>query len=352
MKTPNYSGDPRDPTDDTPFDAFDVQSKSASTVGSLKNNSLKAAGYAYLVGDAALFASGYMGGRSKEAMSGLVYTIGGAACAKFANPKAEKQLQLLGARLGEHLREVHVPIPDQPDLQELTKKGGLIDHAEAFLYKYPSQVLNATYAVGGAQLLRSGLQHGKHWDTASGALVAAGGLAGLLIKEKAPDADHPPKTAFAKAVSWFQEKPLRLSGGLYALNNVTLIMSALEERKAKPANHSYMFKFLTAASYIFGNTMLALSSKDNSGKKEDCDAALEKLADASARIIAAQHKEVREALTQDIATYLAAQPEVTMKAPEIVDMLHKRLKPMNRVVASSWMGKLVAVPQEPNYTGL
>lgn len=332
LKIPHYDGDPADKTDDTPFDA-------------LKDSSLKAAGYAYLVGDAALFASGVMSGRKGEAASGLLYTVGGLTCARYANPKAEKQLQLLGARLGAYLRKEGVAIPDQPDLQALMKPGGVMDHVEAFLYAYPSQVLNATYAAGGIQLLRSGLQHGKRWDMASGALVAAGGLAGLLVHEHPADPEHPPRTPFSRALSWLQEKPLRISGGLYALNNATLIMSALGERRETPANRSYMFKFLTAASYIFANAMLAISSKENGAGREQGDDALDRLADAAARIIAAQPQALREGLTQHVAAFLAAQPEVPLKAEDIALLMQQKLRSVRAPAPGGWLSRLDAPPQ-------
>ncbi len=328
MTVPNYPGDPNDKTDDTPFDA-------------LKDKSLKAAGYAYLVGDASLFTSGMMAGRHKEAASGLLWGVGGLVCAKYANPSAEKQLKLLGSRLGDYLRKEGVEIPVNAEVKDLLKPGGVIDTVESFLYKYPSQVLNATYAVGAGTMVRSGLQHNKKWDIASGALIAAGALSGLLIHEKAPDPENPPKTAFAKAASWLQEKPLRISGGFFAVNNAALIMSALNERKENPAQKSYMFKFLTAASYIFGNSMLAMSSKENKGNKEHCDEALEKLSTASAQIIAAQPKEVQDGLVQHIAAFLSAQPEVTEKADSIAAMLQQKLSGVHAAPQQSgWMAKL------------
>lgn len=324
-----------------------------SVFDALKGNSLKTAGYGYLVGDAALFASGLMAGRNNEAISGLIYTVGGLACAKYANPDAEKQLKLLSSRLGGYLRKQGVEIPDTPDNKMLNTQGGIIDNIETFMYKYPSQVLNATYAVGGLQLVKSGMKHGKGWDTASGALVAAGGLAGLLIQEKKPDPDHPAKGAVGKAMEWLQEKPLRASGALYALNNVTLIMSALGERKANPAQKSYMFKFLTAASYIFANGMLAISSKDNNAKSEANTEATEKLTEAAARVIAAQAPELQEALVSHIAGYLSSQPEIHLKAEEISDMLHQKLKASpSQGPAASWQRWLYdhnGLPTTPSF---
>jgi len=329
MTVTNYPGDPKDSTDDTPFDA-------------LKHKSLKAAGVAYLIGDAGLFASGMMAGRYKEASSGLLWGIGGLVCAKYANPNAEKQLKLLSARLSDYLHKQGVVIPESPDTENLTRKNGVVDHVEAFMHQYPSQILNATYAIGAAQLVRSGLQHGKHWDAASGALIGAGALAGLLVQEKKPDPDHPAKGAFSKAVAWLQEKPLRISGGLYALNNVTLIMSALKERKTNPAQKSYLFKFLTAASYIFGNAMLAVSSKENGGTEGDTKTAMDQLATSAAHVIAAQAPEVQEGLISHIAGYLSSQPDVGMKAEEINVLLHTKLKETRGLgsPSSSWIARL------------
>ncbi len=312
-----------------------------SRLQGLKDNSLKTAGYGYLVGDAALFASGLMAGRPKEAMSGLLYTVGGLACARYANPSADKQLSQLSHRLGKYFQEQNVTIPDSPDTKQLMEPGGMIDHVESFMYKYPSQILNATYAVGGLQLMRSGMQYGKHWDTASGALVAAGGIAGLLLKEKKADPDHVPHGIIEKTQAWMQEKPLRVSGALYALNNVTLIMSALAERKANPAQKSYMFKFLTAASYIFANTMLSMSSKDNHGKSDASTHALEQLSDTAAKVIAAQPPELQEALVQHVAGFLSSQPEVHFKAEELAAMLTDRLRGVAvKFAPGSWQHKL------------
>ncbi len=330
MAIPPTIGDDDDKTGDSVFD-------------SLKDSSLKAAGYAYLVGDAALFASGMMAGRYKEAATGLIWGLGGLAPARYGNPSAEKQLQLLSTRLGQYLRKEGVEIPRTPDTKWLTQEGGIIDHVESFLYKYPSQMLNAIYAGGAAQLLRSGIQHGKHWDTASGALVAAGGLAGLLVPERKPDPDHPPESMIGKAWAWLQEKPLRISGTLYALNNVTLTLSAIKEMRTNPAQKSYLFKFLTAGSYIFANAMLAMSSKGHGGGNEDHKMeAMEKLADVSARVIAAQAPEVQEALVQHISGFLSSQPEVHLRAEQITDMLHQKLTQSipSPAVMAGWQQRL------------
>ncbi len=301
-----------------------------SAVEKLKDHSLRAAGVAYLVGDAALFASGMKAGRYKEATSGLLWGIGGLVCAKYGNPDADKQFELLSGRLGDYLKKQHIEIPQNPDTEILNRKGGVIEHAETFLYAYPSQILNTVYAIGASQLVLSGMQHRKGWDTASGALILGGALAGLLIPEKKPDSEHPAHNMMDRCVEWVEEKPLRLSGALYALNNVTLTMSAIKEMQTNPAQKSYLFKFLTAGTYLFGNAMLAISSKEHAEGCKENNVALEKIADTSARVIAAQAPEVQAALVEHIAAYLSAQPEVCRKAEDISALLYSKLEEVSR----------------------
>ena len=117
-------------------------------------------------------------------------------------------------------------------------------------------------------------------------------------------------------------------------------MSGIKEYKANPANKSYMFKFLTAASYMLGNTLLCMSSKDNAGSQQQVDEALDKLATASAQIIAAQAPEMRQSLLQHMAGFLASQPEVTLKAPDIEALMQKKMQSLTMPTQSGWLSKL------------
>jgi hypothetical protein len=269
---------------------------------------LKLAGYGYLLGDAALFASGMASGHHKEAATGLIWTTGALTLARYGKPDQEHQLQEFNQQLREHFERENVAIPLGSNLSsaELSKHGGVVHTIENFLHKYPSQTLNAIYALGSVQLIRSGVQHGKHWDVASGALVAGGALAGLLIPQQKPDPDHPPQGTMAKAWSWIQEKPLRLSSGLYMANNVTLAMSAMRERQQNPAQKSYMFKFLTVASYVVANGLLAMSSKEDQTLAAD-PVLQQKLEDTAAAVIAAQPPQVQQAILKNTSAYLAQQ---------------------------------------------
>ena len=342
-------------------------------VDMLKEHSLKAAGYAYLVGDAAIIASGLLDKNKtpkekyQRAAVGAAWGLGGLAAARYGNPTAEKQLELLCNRLGDYLRMQGVVIPDRPELADIAKEGGLVHHVQSFMYAHPSEVLNTIYVLGSAQLVTNGLLgHSKananaatltademkkakrvaHSDTASGLFIGAGALAGLLIPEKTPDPTHPAQGSLGRAMAWVQEKPLRVSGLLYHANNASMLWGAFAARGEKGGNKNYLWRFLTAGSYIFGNTMLALSSK-NFGKDNKDPKMLEKLSELSAQVIAAQPKDVQEALVQQISGYLGAQPEIEKHAKEIAQILHAKLAAVSQSAAGGlWTDAVSKSPGE------
>ena len=330
----------------------------ASRLSHLKDNSLKAAGYAYLIGDAALFVAGIAakdpktGKRNyKDATVGLAWGLGGVAAAVFGNPKADKQLKLLNYRLGKHLREEGVQIPSDPTTAELAKKGGVIDKVQSFLYTYPSESLNAVYAAFATLLIYSGIKSNNNAKAVTGALITAGGLAGLLIHEKKPDPEHPAQGFVAKTCEWVQEKPLRISGTLYGLSNIGLVLTAFKAKKDHPHQKlSYWSLFLTATSYIFANTMLRLSSKDHSGEGDvrESRKALQNLADGAAHVIAAQPPKAQEFLVKNITDYLSKDPMVSLSANEITELLNNKLAMVQKYSPESdnkWQ-KFVKKPSE------
>lgn len=311
-----------------------------STLESLKEQSLKAAGYGYLLGDASLFASGMMSGRRKEALTGLLWGIGGLVLARYGSPDARKRLELLYNDLGDYLVSQGIAIPEGSPIHAAMKihDGGVVDNIEQFFYRYPSQTLNALYAVGSAQLLASGLQHGKGWDAASGALVGTGALGGLLIPERKRETQEEQGKKDAGGLwAWLQEKPLRASGYCYMANNVTLTLSALNEMRANPAQKSYWFKFLTVGSYVGANALLAMSSKDNvSAKKQDEQRqSLAELERVAAEVIAYQPPERRAALVEQLAGFLSAREGVGANASEIAQGIAAALAPGTVVSADA-----------------
>lgn len=328
----------------------------------LKENSLKAAGVAYLIGDAAIVASGLATGNKARTLTGLAWGAGGAFPAVFGNPSEERQLRMVTEKLGAYLRKQGIEIPKDPKMQALMKEGGVAEHAANFFYQHPSEALNAIYALGATQMVAGGLKETSKgakgtgaFDVASGVLVGAGALAGLLVKEKQPDPDNPPKTGMEKFKQWAQEKPLRVSGALYTLNNAAMLGAAISKRKeakqSAAAMKDYRLRFLTTGTYIFANAMLAMSSKNHHDGGHSVDMTSQ-LADLSAKVIAAQPRQVQEALVQNVAGYLSAQPEIDKTAPEIAELLHSKLASVKQqpMQQASWQERtrpVLSGPQTP-----
>lgn len=305
--------------------AMTMNQSEQSGFDTLTGNSLRAAGFAYLVGDAAIIATGMLEKDLKKVSVGAMWGLGGLAAARYGNPNAEKQLELFSAKLGAYLKKQGVAIPDTPETHLLAKEGGIIDHIESFLYAHPSEALNAVYAIGAAQLIRSGMKKsgGKALDfmpdIISGALVGAGALAGLLIPEKKPEPGKQPDGI----EGWIQEKPLRVSGALYAANNAAMLWGAHKKQKQSPQQGSHVSRYLTAAAYIFANTMLFLSNRNQTEDvKHDLTG---RLCDAAAHVVAAQPPETRATLMQQVAGFMASQPDIHRSANEIASLLNTRL---------------------------
>jgi hypothetical protein len=302
----------------------DTSVTSAATA--LQDNSLKGAGYSLLLADCALIASGLKAGKGKEAFGGVYGLLAGFVGSRYGNPNAETQLKLTHQKLGAYLKQQGIEIPEKPDAKELTKEGGVLHHIESFLYAHPSQVMNVLYSMVGLQFLRSGLQQNTFDMKASGSLLIAGALSGLLISEKAPDPENPPEGAVNKLTSWIQEKPLRLTGTLFSANQFFLAKDALRERREHPEQKSYMFKMLAVAAFVLGNTLISLSSKSHGGGSKMDEETMGKLADTAAHIVAAQPREMQETLLEHMAGFLAAETNIDMSSQQISALFHAKME--------------------------
>ena len=233
-----------------------------------------------------------------------------------------------------------------PPRKLLAGRSGLLEHAQDFVAAHPAQVLNLVYALGGADMMRSGIKRGEYWDAASGALVTSGALSGLLLKENHDPAKHHADTRLGHAIDWAEEKPLRVSGLFFAANNATMAAGAFKQMRANPAEKSYLFKFLTVASYLFANAMLGLSSKGTPEAKDGNQRLLEALADRTALVVAGQPLPLQEALIEQVSGFLAGQPEAKFSASDLSAMLHKKLLEVavTKEADKSWQSRVLASP--------
>jgi hypothetical protein len=293
----------------------ELQEQSAPTEDK-QSQTLKIAGWSYLIGDAALYVAGRMENKGAQWV-GLLWGAGGVGAALFGNPKPEKQLELLSHDLRDYLQQHNITIPTSRETLLLTDKGGISERVQSFLHKHPSEVLNIAYGLGAIQMAHSGRKSGKYGDIASGILVGAGALAGLLIPEKKLAPGQKAETW----KEWVQEKPLRVTGSLYALNNIAMLHSAHESYQN--GQKSYIPRCITAASYIFANAMLFLSSRGQTDDSKNDIAS--QLANTAAHVIAAQPEFIQKALMLDISEYMAQQPGIHHTADTIAGMLQTKL---------------------------
>ena len=126
-----------------------------------------------------------------------------------------------------------------------------------------------------------------------------------------------------------------------------------EAKKHNSGNKGYLWRFLIAACYIFANSMLSLSSKDNANHStsEKSNHITDAIAEKAAFVIAAQPLNVQEELIKDISAHLATDTMVKMPANQIEALLHAKLKAMapatpqpNATGEKTWEGK-VAQPE-------
>ena len=319
-----------------------VDAPKGGKIERLQENSLRIAGVGQVLADTALMAYGAATGNMKVGSVGLLGWTTGSIGMRYGNPKSEKQLELVERQLGKYLRRQGVKVPKDPTAASLMQHGGIIENVESFMYAYPTQLMNVCLGLMGVQFTRSGVQHNQKALMASGVLLMAGALAGLLIPDKNPDPENPPHGTLQKAWSWIQENPLRLSGTLFNLNQVTLTVDALQERKRNPQKKAYMFKLAAVAGFVLFNTMMAMSSKGQGGGAQMDDETRGKLAEAACHIITSQPKDVQEELLDHISGYLSAQPYIHMKADKISAMLREKMTELGSQPQAGWQGRLAA----------
>lgn len=306
---------------------------------SKKPKSLQLSGLSYLLGDAAMFASGMLAsmannvdkaGTRKKAFTGALWGFGGAAAAYYGNPSADKKLEIFAHKLEKHLNDHGAIVSDatREHIDLLRGKHGVFHQIDRFLYEHPSEALNVVFAVGAGALLSSG----DKTRMMIGGLVGAGALAGLLIKEdkNAPDKAKHGNVA-QKALAWAQEKPLRVSGAFYFANNFFTIQDGINDYKKFKNQHfvaglkPHYFTFLTAASYILANGLLFMSPRGQIDQQHLATDDVVKLEQVAAEIIAAQPKANREALLQEVSKFLTKEKAVPIPVEHLAAQLNERV---------------------------
>lgn len=294
-----------------------------------RDHTLRLAGASYMLGDAAMMVAGQMRGQKNVVAGAAIWLAGGAAAAWYGNPNADHQLRILARRLVRHLEQNGIVIPTDIGAQSvLLKEPTLWEKLENFLHAHPSEMLNASYALGAGMLMRKGISK----DFWIGATILTGAISGLMITE---DKDARKKAEsgswFDRTIAYAREKPLRVSGTFYAVGNLFLAGKVAEDFSLRKSTYQgkaaqpYLFSTLQLACYLLSNSLLALSSRNQITEAGMGKEAIGGLEDAAARIIAAQPPQMKTLLIHDISHFLATQKGITQTQQEISTALYQRL---------------------------
>lgn len=320
---------------------------------SWRDKTLKAAGASYMVGDVAMVTAALA--RSKNpgekwlgtALGASVWFIGGVAAAVWGNPKPQKQLEIQASKLEQHFKQQGVTIADDArSRNQLLKKKSFLGKVSDFLYEHPSEMLNAMYAIGATMVLHDGIKVRKtksflpkqlnakgltemNTDFWIGALILAGAGTGLAVKED-PDARKKAegKGPLAKLHAYVAEKPLRVTSVLYGLNNVFLGAKAWQDhsKSAEFGNLKPHHASTTQlAAYLFANTMLFLSRRNQTSSAGFSADNVAKLEEAAAHVVASQPAEKQKAMLVEVASYMASQKGMGLTAQVIEQQLAERV---------------------------
>ncbi len=182
-------------------------------------------------------------GGTPELLSSAFYALGSIFAVGFGKDQSGQRLQDVSRPLAQYLEKSLGHIPAGTALaaeQENDKRRGTGDKFLSFLNRYPSELMNMSFAFAGAMIAlaaHQNTQDSKYHRILEGTLgvtTMLSGLAGTFIKEKEHDPDASKKHGMAKVWEYVQEHPLALAG--YGLMASTVIHGVLSVDKLRISN--------------------------------------------------------------------------------------------------------------------
>jgi hypothetical protein len=259
----------------------------------VNDNTITAAGWGFIAGDALLALAGIKRGDWAEAGTGILWGSTGVALAFFGKKDPEVQRSLIYRKLEDHLQQEGIPIPrnEHELMTALKRPDGIMSSLKDFMYNNAADFHHVVQSVGGMLLFKAGLDQQYYdvngnaqknwWKASSGVFVSAGQLLGMMpekepeqlavlpralsapaaaeiedVKEKAEDYPQhdtgkspaellpgPPDTRSwgKKTVDTFMERPLLFSGLFPFINNVLNVIGAVfwERHKVEAVDRGF-----------------------------------------------------------------------------------------------------------------
>lgn len=222
-----------------------------------KNNTLRASGLTYFVGDAGFLSYGwktaFKNGRLDKPpalLSGIFYALGTPFIAIFGRgDKSDLQFRHMSYSMIHEMEDKGIEIPKDASVRAVAHGHNTTigKKVKTFLARYPSEICNSLFGVAGGMIIWdktidlrrmkagaataaatmeefavNGLAHGSGHSRASiimdmglGAMTIMGGLVSLLVEEEPRKPGEKRKHGLAGAWEFVKEKPLRTAGLLF-----------------------------------------------------------------------------------------------------------------------------------------
>lgn len=368
-----------------------------------KKNTVKSAGYAYLLGDSLTILAGLvrMRGLQGDARKGGMAELATGSlwfapnvllvAAGKKNPEVETGVLMRKVKAYLDKQGVEIPSEDELTLDHLARKDGPLARIVEFFYEHPTEINNAVEASGGLTMIQGGWEqklglpdksHPNPFKMAAGVALSAGMGSSVVLKEqdgdKSNDKDQGP-------IARFFSKPLRVAGGGAFINNILNVIGALfwegpkvkkflneqyqpehdrlsglmaaaedwrekakmeanldklKIQRIKASNYGTAAKFNLATAVTF---MLANGMYTMASKDTAVDikamGGLDQVYAVTAHVISAQPKEHQQELINRMAGFFSTQADIKDNATDIARNLRNRVQGISQ---SPWAHRVQA----------
>lgn len=306
------------------------------------DNTLQKSGYLYLVGDAAYMTYGYKGARKLDVLAGVFYLLGSTSLMLFGkNDKADLQIHDLSKEMLKHTLNANAPASCSLATITQDHNKGMLDQANEFMRRYPSEMMNSAFGLAGMCIAASAMRHNvltephsghsrfKHkmegWlDVGLGSMTTISGAISTLVKEKKRDPDEPKHTGIQGIMEWIQEKPLRVAGYGYIASTLchagstTIAMLEAKKNGDQQKLQSVPFRAAFVGASLIAEFLMSISSKGH-GEGVTSDASVEdSMVNIAAELILKQPKELQEAQMHHMLNFLE-HPSVLAEKRAVVE---------------------------------
>lgn len=320
--------------------------KRKSSLERLKNESLRAAGGLFVVGDLSYLAAGLA---RKDGMrgTGLFSLAGDLLLMNFGRHDDKREFTSLIKKLKKQYDEAGIDIPKDSalNIEISANSGSFIDKTYNFIQENVNPIKLICGIIAGSFTIRAGLTGNNNFKKAAGTCIVSGYLPALLIKEKKLDPEKYEKAGtLEKGWMKIQERPLRIAGYLSLANNGFFVASAYNDWKKGTQSINLKGTIGDTAgvsAMIAGNILYSISKKTTGGDIKS-GAIIDDVYGLAAQILDRMPEGKRELAIKQTAEYLGSRVEIRDDKKTIETRMRNEIKALR---SNPWFAT------EGQYTG-